>query len=108
MSASLDLHIYNPTWALFPSLLLIFLVALITGSRDPLESFQSLVDSQTLTKVQVCLLISVFELSGALLLGHSLSNTIEGSIRQKSSLVIDTENPNPELVLGAFACILGK
>lgn len=103
MLNEMDLHNFNLFWVVFVLFSLIFWVCLNIGSRDTLKSFQDLVDSKVVSKLQIYVLVGVFEVAGAFLLGTSVS-TFGDRIHHGNFYVHGQE----ELVLGGSACIISK
>jgi sodium-dependent phosphate transporter len=72
-----------------------------TGSNDVANAFGTSVGSKTLTLRQAVLIASVFEFSGALLLGRVSTNTIAGGIAD-----INAFTANPEVYAYGMVCAL--
>ena len=68
------------TWILVAGALNSFLDAAGIGSNDLANSFGTTYGSKVLTVTQIIILASIFEFSGALLLGSPVTNTLAGSI----------------------------
>ena len=68
------------TWILVAGALNSFLDAAGMGSNDLANSFGTTYGSKVLTVTQIIILASIFEFSGALLLGSPVTNTLAGSI----------------------------
>jgi len=68
------------TWILVAGAINSFLDACGIGSNDLANSFGTTYGSKVLTVTQIIILASIFELSGALLLGSPVTNTLAGSI----------------------------
>lgn len=56
-------------WILIVSFILAFFLAFGIGANDVANSFGTSVGSKVLTQKQACILATIFEISGALLLG---------------------------------------
>ncbi|OTF75745.1 hypothetical protein BLA29_013439, partial [Euroglyphus maynei] len=63
-------------WILILSFILAFFLAFGIGANDVANSFGTSVGSKVLTQRQACILATIFEISGALLLGYKVSSTI--------------------------------
>ena len=68
------------TWILVAGALNSFIDACGIGSNDLANSFGTTYGSKVLTVTQIIILASIFEFSGALLLGSPVTNTLAGSI----------------------------
>lgn len=68
------------TWILVAGALNSFLDACGIGSNDLANSFGTTYGSKVLTVTQIIILASIFEFSGAILLGSPVTNTLSGSI----------------------------
>jgi solute carrier family 20 (sodium-dependent phosphate transporter) len=68
------------TWILVAGAINSFFDACGIGSNDLANSFGTTYGSKVLTVTQIIILASIFELSGALLLGSPVTNTLAGSI----------------------------
>lgn len=68
------------TWILVAGAINSFFDACGIGSNDLANSFGTTYGSKVLTVTQIIILASIFEFSGALLLGSPVTNTLSGSI----------------------------
>lgn len=68
------------TWILVAGALNSFIDACGIGSNDLANSFGTTYGSKVLTVFQIIILASIFEFSGAMLLGSPVTNTLAGSI----------------------------
>ena len=68
------------TWILVAGALNSFIDACGIGSNDLANSFGTTYGSKVLTVFQIIILASIFEFSGALVLGSPVTNTLAGSI----------------------------
>lgn len=91
---------------LLPILIIGFIIAFILafgiGANDVANSFGTSVGSKVLTLRQACILATIFEILGSILIGAKVSDTIRKGIIDPSLF----DNPK-ELMLGQISSLLG-
>ncbi|KAF0297198.1 Sodium-dependent phosphate transporter 1-A [Amphibalanus amphitrite] len=91
-------------WIVIVSFIVAFVLAFGVGANDVANSFGTSVGSRVLTLRQACILASIFEVAGSILLGYSVSETIRKGI-------VDTDlfaNDEKELMLGSLSALVGS
>lgn len=90
-------------WIVIVSFIISFILAFAVGANDVANSFATSVGSGVLTLKQACYLATVFEISGAILLGYKVSDTIRKGILD----ITLYEGFEKELMLGMLATLCG-
>ena len=89
------------TWILVAGAINSFFDACGIGSNDLANSFGTTYGSKVLTVTQIIILASIFEFSGALLLGSPVTNTLAGSISNVAFF-----NTQPYVLMYGMLCAL--
>ncbi|XP_064652342.1 sodium-dependent phosphate transporter 1-B-like isoform X2 [Lineus longissimus] len=94
----------NNIWMIIVGFLISFVLAFGIGANDVANSFGTSVGSKVLTLLQACILASVFETAGAILLGAKVSDTI-----RKGIIDVGPYNGTEEvLMVGNVAALTGS
>ncbi|CAF3355573.1 unnamed protein product [Rotaria socialis] len=95
---------YSPDllWILIIGFIIAFVLAFGIGANDVANSFGTSVGSKVLTLRQACILATIFEILGSILIGAKVSDTIRKGIIDPLLF----ENPK-ELMLGQISSLLG-
>ncbi|KAI1900504.1 hypothetical protein AGOR_G00050610 [Albula goreensis] len=91
-------------WLLVLGFIIAFILAFSVGANDVANSFGTTVGSGVVTLQQACILATVFETAGSMLLGAKVSETIRQGI-------IDVNMYNgsePELMAGSISAMFGS
>uniref|UniRef100_T1JHU7 Phosphate transporter n=1 Tax=Strigamia maritima TaxID=126957 RepID=T1JHU7_STRMM len=91
-------------WIVVLGFIVSFLLAFGIGANDVANSFGTSVGAKVLTLRQACLLASVFELAGSILIGYKVSDTIRKGIMDVNIY----EGSEKELMLGSLAALSGS
>lgn len=90
-------------WIIVAGFIFAFVLAFALGANDVANSFGTSVGSGVLTLTMACILATIFEISGAILLGDKVSETI-----RKGIVDIDIYNGSEmELTLGYISTLSG-
>ncbi|XP_026480782.1 sodium-dependent phosphate transporter 2-like [Ctenocephalides felis] len=97
---------YEPSllWLIIVGFLVAFGMAFGIGANDVANSFGTSVGSKVLTIRQACYLASFFEISGSVLIGYKVSDTMRKGILDLSMY----EDAERELMLGCIASLGGS
>lgn len=97
---------YDPDvlWILILSFIIAFILAFGVGANDVANSFGTSVGSRVLTLRAACILATIFEILGAVLLGYKVSNTVRNDIANIDSFL----GSEKELMLGFLSSLIGK
>jgi solute carrier family 20 (sodium-dependent phosphate transporter) len=100
------MEIYSPDilWLVIAGFVVSFILAFGVGANDVANSFGTSVGSGVLTFRQACVLATIFETAGAILLGYKVSDTMRKGILD----VALYEGTEKELMLGMLACLFGS
>merc|ERR1740128_1075079 len=91
-------------WVVVLGFVVSFLLAFGVGANDVANSFGTSVGSKVLTIRQACILATIFEIAGAVLIGYKVSDTMRKGIVDPSIY----NNSNAELMVGNLAALGGS
>lgn len=90
-------------WILIVAFIVSFLLAFGLGANDVANSFGTSVGSKVLTLRQACILATIFEIAGSVLVGYKVSDTIRKGIIDLAIY----QNSEKELMLGNLSALVG-
>lgn len=91
-------------WMLILGFIIAFVLAFSVGANDVANSFGTAVGSGVVTLKQACILASIFETVGSVLLGAKVSETI-----RKGLIDVEMYNATLELLMaGSVSAMFGK
>lgn len=90
-------------WIVVMAFIMSFILAFGIGANDVANSFATSIGAGVLNLKQACYLATVFEISGAILLGYKVSDTIRRGILD----ITMYEGHEKELMLGMLATLAG-
>ncbi|KAL4218464.1 hypothetical protein ACF0H5_023198 [Mactra antiquata] len=107
MFSAADWTIYNDAWLwiVIVAFLIAFILAFGIGANDVANSFGSSVGAKVLTLKQACILGSIFEILGAILIGAKVSDTIRKGI---ISVELFPNGTEAEFMVGNLAALTGS
>ncbi|XP_046479080.1 sodium-dependent phosphate transporter 1-A isoform X1 [Neodiprion pinetum] len=91
-------------WLVVVGFIVAFILAFGIGANDVANSFGTSVGAGVLTIVQACILATIFEIAGAVLIGYKVSDTMRKGILDVSLY----EGHEKELMLGALSSLVGS
>ncbi|CAF4331142.1 unnamed protein product, partial [Adineta steineri] len=90
-------------WILIIGFIVAFVLAFGIGANDVANSFGTSVGSKVLTLKQACILATIFEILGSILIGAKVSDTIRKGIIDPGEFAKDPK----ELMLGQLSSLIG-
>ncbi|KAF6778331.1 hypothetical protein AHF37_02339 [Paragonimus kellicotti] len=94
-------------WMIVVGFIIAFILAFGIGANDVANSFGTSVGAKVLTLRQACILATICEISGAVLLGAKVSNTIRKGI-VNTDLFVEHPNGPATLMAGQVAALSGS
>lgn len=91
-------------WLIVLGFIIAFVLAFGIGANDVANSFGTSVGSKVLTIYQACVLATIFEIAGAVLIGYKVSDTMRKGILDVSVY----EDAEVELMLGCLSTLTGS
>ena len=102
--ATMEPYSSTVLWIVIVSFIVAFILAFGVGANDVANSFGTSVGSRVLTLRQACILASIFEVAGAVLLGYNVSETVRKGIIDVTLF----QNDEKELMLGSLSALVGS
>lgn len=97
----MEAYLDSVLWIVIVAFIVSFVLAFGIGANDVANSFATTIGADVLTLKQACFLASIFEVSGAILLGYKVSDTIRKGILD----ITLYEGAEKELMLGMLASL---
>ncbi|XP_017785789.1 PREDICTED: sodium-dependent phosphate transporter 2 [Nicrophorus vespilloides] len=92
------------TWLVVVGFIIAFALAFGIGANDVANSFGTSVGSKVLSITQACILATIFEIAGAILIGYKVSDTMRKGILDVSVY----EDSEVELMLGCLSSLISS
>uniref|UniRef100_A0A0A9WYH3 Phosphate transporter n=1 Tax=Lygus hesperus TaxID=30085 RepID=A0A0A9WYH3_LYGHE len=100
----MEAYSMDAIWLVVISFLVSFVLACGIGANDVANSFGTSVGSKVLSVRTACILATIFEMAGAILIGYKVSDTMRKGILD----VTLYENNELELILGCLSSLVGS
>lgn len=100
----MDPYSADLVWIIVAGFVISFILAFAVGANDVANSYGTSVGSGVLTFRQACVLATIFETAGAVLLGYKVSDTMRKGILDVNLY----EGDEKELVLGMLSALAGS
>lgn len=91
-------------WLVISCFLIAFILAIAVGANDVANSFGTSVGSGVLTFRQACILATIFEISGSILIGYKVADTMRNGILD----IQQYEGSEKTLMLGMLSALIGS
>ncbi|UXI23283.1 OSCP1 protein [Sarcoptes scabiei] len=101
--ATIVTDINDVLWIIIVTFIIAFFLAFGIGANDVANSFGTSVGSKVLTLRQACILATIFEILGAILLGYKVSGTIRTGM-----INVEMYDDTKLLMLGYLAALFGS
>lgn len=98
----MEAYLDSVLWIVIVAFIVSFILSFGIGANDVANSFATTIGAGVLTLRQACFLASIFEVSGAVLIGYKVSDTIRKGILDISMY----EGSEKELMLGMLAALI--
>lgn len=100
----MDPYSENILWMVILGFIIAFILAFGIGANDVANSFGTSVGSGVLTLKQACILATIFEVSGAVLIGYKVSDTMRRGILEVKLY----QGSESELMLGCVSALFSS
>jgi solute carrier family 20 (sodium-dependent phosphate transporter) len=99
----METYLVDVLWIVIVGFVIAFLLSFAVGANDVANSFATSIGSKVLTFTQVCILATIFEISGAILLGFKVSDTIRRGILDVNDYIGNEQ----QLMYGMLSALIG-
>lgn len=103
-NTSMEVYSVEVLWLVILGFIIAFILAFGVGANDVANSYGTSVGSGVLTFRQACILATIFETSGAVLLGYKVADTMRKGILD----VTLYQGMERELMMGMLAALCGS